>query len=322
MVKRLNFCFFGSSDYSIPVLRNIIKKYKAEIVFTLPSKPKGRGYKLEPNIVYSFALKNKLPVLEINTFENFNFQFDFGVIAGFGKIIPSSIFQNFKKGILNIHPSLLPKYRGPDPIRATILNGDKETGVTIILIDELADHGPIIAQKKITLTLKETYKELEEKLGILGGQLFNEIIEDYLLGKIKPIPQNDYEAIYTHKIRKEDGLLTIKENYEIWERKIRAFNPWPGTYIYLKFKNKNEIKYLKIFSIEKLKQNEINPDLKEIKIGNFYQFRNYLGLRIIDAYILIKELQLQDRKKMNSREFLNGYTLGSFEIYEPNSNTK
>lgn len=321
MTKRLNFCFFGSSDFSVPVLRNILKKYKPEVVFTLPAKPKGRGQKLEPNIVYSFALKNKLPVLEIENFENFNFKFKFGVIAGFSKIIPKEIFQNFEKGILNIHPSLLPKYRGPNPIRETILNGDKETGVTIILIDELIDHGPIIAQKKIFLTQKETYKELEERLGILGGQLFNEIIEKYLEGKINPIFQDDSLATYTKKLSKEDGLLRLEENYEIWNRKIRALNPWPGTYIFIKLKN--EIKILKIFSIRKLKEGDIKRDLaNKLKIGDFFAWKNSLCLKICDGYVLIEELQLQDRKKMNSREFLNGYPIGSFSFYEFNSNTK
>lgn len=320
MRKKLNFCFFGSSDFSIPVLRNILKKYKPEVVFTLPAKPKGRGQKKEPNIVYSYALKEKLPVLEIESFENFKFNFKFGVIAGFGKIIPSEIFKNFEKGILNIHPSLLPKYRGANPIREAILNGDKETGVTIILIDELIDHGPILAQKKLELKGKESYKELEEKLGILGGQLFNEIIESYLSGSLKPFPQNEKEATYTRKISKEDGHLKINESYDLWDKKIRALNPWPGTYLFIKIKD--EVKILKIFTIKKIREGDLPKDLHQLKIGSFFSFKNYLGIKIVDAFVLIEELQLQDKKKMNSREFLNGYKLGTFEIYEETSKTK
>lgn len=320
MKKRLNFCFFGSSDFSIPVLRNILKKYKPEIVFTLPAKPRGRGQKKELNIVYSFALKEKIPVLEIESFENFKFNFDFGVIAGFGKIIPAEIFNKFEKGILNIHPSLLPKYRGANPLREVILNGDKESGVTIILIDELVDHGPILAQKKIDLKGDETYKELEEKLGILGGQLFNEIIEPYLKGDLKPYPQNEMMASYTRKIFKEDGLLKVNEPYKLWDRKIRALNPWPGTYILIKIKNEKRI--LKIFSIKRLKEGELTKDFHRLKVGSFFRFRNFLCLRLIDSFILLEELQLQDRKKMSSKEFLNGYKLGTFEIYEENEKTK
>jgi len=310
MTKRLNFCFWGSSNFSIYVLRNVLKKYKPEIIFTLPAKPKGRGYKLEPNVVFSYALKEKLPVIEIKDFNNFNFEFEFGLLAGFGKIIPKEAIEKFKKGIINVHPSLLPKYRGPNPIREVILNGEKETGVTLFLVDELVDHGPLIAQEKIYLKGNETYLELEEKLGILGGKLFNETIEKYLNGEIEPIKQDEVLATYTRKIDKEDGKLTLNDDYITWDRKIRALNPWPGTFIEIKLKEEDKI--LKIFSIEKI--NEKDLKIKNIKIGNFFQYKNYLGLRLKDAYIFIKELQLQDRKKMSSKEFINGYKLGTFTM--------
>jgi len=310
MTKRLNFCFWGSSNFSIYVLRNVLKKYKPEIIFTLPAKPKGRGYKLEPNVVFSYALKEKLPVIEIKDFNNFNFEFEFGLLAGFGKIIPKEAIEKFKKGIINVHPSLLPKYRGPNPIREVILNGEKETGVTLFLVDELVDHGPLIVQEKIYLKGNETYLELEEKLGILGGKLFNETIEKYLNGEIEPIKQDEVLATYTRKIDKEDGKLTLNDDYITWDRKIRALNPWPGTFIEIKLKEEDKI--LKIFSIEKI--NEKDLKIKNIKIGNFFQYKNYLGLRLKDAYIFIKELQLQDRKKMSSKEFINGYKLGTFTM--------
>jgi len=312
MTKKLNFCFFGSSNFSVYVLRNVIKKYKPELIFTLPAKPKGRGYKLEPNVVYSYALKEKLPVLEIKDFGEFNFNFEFGLLAAFGKIIPKDVLNKFKKGIINVHPSLLPKYRGPNPIREAILNGDKETGVTLFLLDEFVDHGPILAQEKIELNGNETYLQLEEKLGILGGQLFNKTIEKYLAGEINPLPQDDSLAIYTRKINKEDGKLDINEDYVIWDRKIRALNPWPGTYIEIIIKN--EIKILKIYSIEKINEKNLKEDIRKINIGEFFQHKNELGLRLKDSFILIKELQLQDRKRMNSKEFLNGYRLGTFKL--------
>jgi methionyl-tRNA formyltransferase len=317
MVKKLNFCFFGSSDFSVYVLKNILKKYKPEIVFTLPAKRKGRGMKLEPNIVFSYALKEKLPVIEIESFENFNYRFLFGVVAGFGKIIPKNIFNNFEKGLIGIHPSLLPKYRGANPIREVILNGEKETGVTIFLLDELVDHGPIIKSEKYILKGNENYKELEKELGILGGKVFNEIIEKYLNNEIVLKEQDEKEATFTKKIEKEDGLLNINDDYILWERKIRALNPWPGTFIYLRFLKNNERKILKIFDVEKIDEKEIlslkiNPE--KIRLGEFFQFKNYLALKIKDSFVLIKELQLENKKKMSSREFLNGYKIGSFVL--------
>jgi methionyl-tRNA formyltransferase len=317
MVKKLNFCFFGSSDFSVYVLKNILKKYKPEIVFTLPAKRKGRGMKLEPNVVFSYALKEKLPVIEIESFENFNYRFLFGVVAGFGKIIPKNIFNNFEKGLIGIHPSLLPKYRGANPIREVILNGEKETGVTIFLLDEFVDHGPIIKSEKYILKGNENYKELEKELGILGGKVFNEIIEKYLNNEIVLKEQDEKEATFTKKIGKEDGLLNINDDYILWERKIRALNPWPGTFIYLRFLKNNERKILKIFDIEKIDEKEIlslkiNPE--KIKLGEFFQFKNYLALKIKGSFVLIKELQLENKKKMSSREFLNGYKIGSFVL--------
>lgn len=310
MTKKLDFCFFGSSNFSLYCLREIIKKFLPSLVITLPPKRKGRGLKLEPNIVYSFCLKNKLPVIDLKDWSNFNLNFEFGLIAGFGKIIPKEIFSNFKKGILNIHPSLLPKYRGANPIRETILNGDSITGITIILIDELVDHGPIVFQKEITLNGKENYLELEEKIGKLGGQSFNEIIEDYLENKIKLKEQNHSLATFTKKITKEDGRLTIFDNFLTWDRKIRALNPWPGTYLVILLRGEEKI--LKIFKIEKL--SKFDKDLEKLKIGEFFRYQNELGLKIEDSLILIKELQVQDRKKMSSKEFLNGYKLEWLKI--------
>jgi len=312
MVKKIDFCFLGSSRFSLFCFKKILKKFSPSLVITLPAKPQKRGLKIEPNIIYSFCLKNKLPVIELKDWSLLKtVQFKFGVIAGFGKIIPSEIFNQFEKGLLNIHPSLLPQYRGPNPIREVILNGDNKTGVTIILTDELVDHGPIIAQKDLLLSQTETYLELEEKLGYLGGELFNDIILDYLADKILPQEQNHSLATFTKKITKNDGLLEVENNFLTWDRKIRALNPWPGTF--LKIKLRGEEKILKIFKIEKLPLNA-HDNFSKINLGDFFRFKNELGLKISDALIIIKELQLQDRKKMSSKEFLNGYRLEWLKI--------
>lgn len=306
MKKILPIIFFGSSEFSVYVLKEFIKKYKPVLVVTLKAKPAGRGLKISLNPVYSFCLKEKLNVVEFENWEKLKEDLRLvkplaGVIAGFSKIIPKEIINLFPNGILNVHPSILPKYRGPNPIREVILNNEKQTGVTLFLIDELVDHGPIVAQKFLPLFGNETYKELEEKLGKLGGEILVERIESYLEGKEILIPQNEKLATYTKKVEKEDGLLDLKSDYETWDRKIRALNPWPGTFI------KINDKLLKIFSIEKLKEGDLAQEILKTEIGNFFTFKNELGLRLNKAFIFLKEVQLEGRKKMSGKEFLNGF---------------
>jgi methionyl-tRNA formyltransferase len=330
-MKTLPIIFFGSSEFSVYVLKEFLKEYRPFLVLTLKGKPKGRGLKIQPNVVFEFCLKEKLNVIEFENWENFKNSLNLikptaGVIAGFGKIIPKEIIDSFPKGILNVHPSLLPKYRGPNPIREVILNGEKETGITIFLIDELVDHGPILKQEKIELSGNENYLELEEKLGKLGGKVLREIIIDYLDGKIKAVPQDESQATYTKKISKEDGFLSFDENYEIWQRKIRAFNPWPSTYIKIhpapeqstvRGNNQKESSHispptsnfylLKIFKIEKLDEKSLPKEILKKNVGEFFEMKNDLGLRLKDAFVILKEVQLEGRKKMSGREFLIGF---------------
>jgi methionyl-tRNA formyltransferase len=350
-MKTLPIIFFGSSEFSVYVLKEFLKEYRPVLVVTLKGKPKGRGLKLQPNVVFDFCLKEKLNVIEFENWDNFKNSLNLikpitGIIAGFGKIIPKEIIDSFPKGILNVHPSLLPKYRGPNPIREVILNGEKETGVTIFLLDELVDHGSILKQEKIDLFGNETYLELEEKLGKLGGKVLREIIIDYLYGKIKAIPQDESKATYTKKISKEDGSLSFDEVYEIWQRKIRALNPWPSTYIKIRpapesytreeldigfrtvlrsgsgqstvrgnhQKESSHISpstsnfyLLKIFKIEKLDEKSLPKEILKKNVGEFFEIKNDLGLRLKDAFVILQEVQLEGRKKMSGREFLNGF---------------
>lgn len=314
MTKSLPLIFFGSNNFSIYVLKEFLKKYKPLLVATLPPKPAGRKLKIQPNPVYLFCLKEKLNVVEIGKKDS-SYNWDTfakdlelikpetGVIASFGKIIPKKIIELFPKGILNLHPSLLPRHRGPNPIRETIIQGDSQTGITLFIIDELVDHGPILVQETTNLNNRETYLELEEKLGRLGGKILNEKIEDYLADKIIPQPQDETLATYTSKIEKENGLLSLEDNFLNWDRKIRAYNPWPGTFIYLQPSQK----LLKIFSIEKLKEGDLPREILKTKVGNFFVFKNELGLHLNDAFILLKEVQLESKKKMSGKEFLNGF---------------
>lgn len=305
MSKILKAVFFGSSDFSLYVLKEFLKKYKPVLVLTLKPKPQGRELKINLGNFYKFCLKEKLNIIEFESWEKFkkdieSIKPEVGIIASFGKIIPKEVIDYFPKGILNIHPSLLPKYRGPNPIREAILNGDKTTGITIFIIDELVDHGPILVQKELNIK-EENYLELEEKLAKLGGKVLAEIINDYLNDNLKPIFQDENKATYTRKITKEDGLLFLNDNFENWQKKIRALNPWPGTFIYL------DNKIFKIFQIEKVNEKNLPKEIQKLNPGSFFTFKNELGLRLKDSFIFLKEVQLEGRKKMSGKEFLNGF---------------
>jgi len=230
MNDKLKFLFFGTGDFAVKILdilhqNNLIP----ELIITTPDKPKGRNLKLQPPPVKLWAEKNNIPYT--TDYSRLTTDYNLFIIADYGKIIPKKILDIPKYGALNIHPSLLPKFRGPSPIQSFILSGEKETGVTIILMDEQVDHGPIVAISSLKPQISNLYyKELEEKLAELGGELLIKIIPDWIDGKIKLQEQKHSQATFTEKIAKEDGLINAGDLPEIIERKVRAFTPWPGAY--------------------------------------------------------------------------------------------
>lgn len=204
------------------------------MVITTPDKPQGRHLTLTPppvkiwceenGVKYDQPAKLKEYVLPIKA--------DLALVASYGKILPNSLLDQLPNKFLNIHPSLLPKYRGPAPLQTAIANGDAETGVTLMLVDEQMDHGAILAQE--TLTLKNHWLEdLRDETADLGAKMFLEIVPKWLVGEITPKPQDDSSATYTQKIDKEDGLINLDSDPKINFQKIRAYTPWPGTYFFL-----------------------------------------------------------------------------------------
>lgn len=203
---------------------------------------------------------------------------DLVIVASYGKIIPKKILEIPKYGCLNIHPSLLPKYRGPSPIQTTIFNGDKKTGVTIILMDEKIDHGPILAQQEWEIpNSKITYPELSQKLARLGVKLLIQTIPKWINGEIKPKPQNESKATYTKILKREDGKIDWSKPGREIERQIRAFFPWPGAFFFIRHKGK----ILRV----KILQANISKDNK----------------------LIIKKLQPEGKKAMTFEEFKKGY---------------
>ena len=233
--KDFKFVFFGGEPLAIPVLNKLYENgFIPGLIISNPDKPQGRKLEITSPPTAIWAKEHNIPLSQPEQFDTKEIEghFDFFVVVSYGKIIPQEILDLPKLGTINIHPSLLPLYRGPSPIVSTILNGDKITGVTIIKIDEKMDHGPILAQAKISLSGNESIQDLEKSLAELGSELLIKIIPDFVALKIQEIPQNDAEATYCKKIKKEDGLIDLNDNAEKNYDKFRAYANWPRTFFF------------------------------------------------------------------------------------------
>jgi len=243
------FTFFGTDNFSVIVLEKLLKNgFVPSLIITAPDRPAGRGQQMQSPAVKIWAEENKINflqpeklddglVVEIKNLGNF----DFFVVASYGKIIPDNILQIPKKGALNVHPSLLPMYRGASPVETAILEDNKETGVTIMLMDKEMDHGPILEQEFIDITEWPQKLILEKQLAEIGGELLSQIIPAWFGNEIIEQKQDHSFASFTKKIKKEDGLIEIKDlavDFPKLEKrsvflKVKALNPWPGVYFFV-----------------------------------------------------------------------------------------
>src|SRR3989338_9537289 len=244
---KTDFAFFGTDNFSVGVLDELKKVgFLPTLIITSLDKPKGRGLKITPPPVKLWAIENKIDFLQPEKLdEKFNLEIgnwklEISVVASYGKILPAKILASFPKGTLNVHPSLLPKYRGASPIQAQILNDEKKVGITIILMDEKMDNGPILASLEFPNEILDSIK-LSEKLATEGGKLLAETIPKWLAGEIKPIPQNHSQATFCQKIAKEDGLIDLNNDSRQNFLKIQAFAGWPGAYFFVE-QNRKKIR--------------------------------------------------------------------------------
>lgn len=229
----MKFAFFGTSHIATMVLDELEKSsLLPSRIITLPEQRKGRGLEASETAVAMWAKSRSIPLeYDWATFKKESW--DVAVVVDYGKILPTELINIPTHGFLNVHPSLLPKLRGASPMRSAILNDEKETGVSIIRIDEMMDHGDIIAQKKVSVPnwpIKNS--ELEKLLVPLGGALLAQILPEYVAGNIEPMRQNHDVATYATKFTKEDGHLDLKDDAYRNLLKIKAFEGWPSTYAY------------------------------------------------------------------------------------------
>ncbi len=286
MNNTINFIFFGSSPISVSAL-NALKSHGLlpVLVVTQPDKPQGRHLTLVPSPVKLWAIENNIPVstpVKIRT-EEFSEELKkynaiAAVLVSYGKIIPQNILDLFPKGILNLHPSMLPKLRGPSPIEGAILNDMKdEVGVTVMLLDKEMDHGPLLAQKEISIkTWIPKKSELYDLLSKEGGELLAETFEKWVAGKITPIEQDHSKATYCEIIKKSDGQIDLNADGYKNLLKVRAYEGWPGTYFF------------------------ITHDGREMRV-------KIADADFVDGKFEIKKVVPEGKREMDYADFLRGY---------------
>jgi len=259
--NNIKIAFFGNSEFSLIVLKELKKNgIVPELIVTTADKPQGRKMILTPTPTKVWAGDNSIECVEPQKLQDENFiekikKYNLYIVASYGKIIPKNIIDLPKYKVLNIHPSLLPKYRGPSPLQTQILNDEKNVGVSVMLIDEKEDHGPILAQSKIDIALWPVgFFEFQETLAKAGSKLLAEILPDYLSDKIKAKVQNESEVTHTKKVVKADGLINLLTNPYNNYLKTLAFEEWPKTFFEIE---KNHKKVKVIIAEAKWKENNL-----------------------------------------------------------------
>jgi len=301
----MNVYFFGTPEFAVPVLKIIASDpfFNIQKVVTQPDKPGNRN-KLTPPPVKTAAKELLLPISQPEKIDAALIQEitdaapDAIIVVAYGGLIPKELLNLPKYGCINIHPSLLPKYRGASPIQEALLNGDTETGIAFMVLDEGLDDGDILLIKRLPIEESETLEQLNSRLSQTSAALLPFVLRDYQQGTLRPIPQEHSKATMCKKIKKEDGLLTPKtQTAQEIINKIRALNPWPGTFIKIKDKT------LKILEAEIIPaQTEDTPAPGSItKLDK----RRFI-IQTAQGTILPKKVQLEGKKPQTAQEFLNG----------------
>ena len=299
--------FMGTPDFAVASLDALIKNPFLNVVavYTQPDKYRGRKAQLTYSPVKVKAMEFNIPVytpVKIREPENIEqlreIAPDIIVVAAFGQILPKEILELPKYGCVNVHASLLPKYRGASPIQRVILDGEPETGVTIMQMAQGLDTGDMLARVKTKILPTDTGESLHDRLAELSGPLLIRTLDAIEAGEVRPEPQNDAESCYAGMIRKEDGLLDFSQSAAALERAVRAYDPWPGTYTYI-----NGLQ-LSILRAKVLPGNTVKTPGTVTSITN-----SGINIQTGDGILTITELKLQGKKAMPVRDFLNGNRL-------------
>lgn len=289
----------GSPDFALPILRALADRYDVVGVGTQPDRASGRGRELKAPPVKKLALELGIPVMQPEKLRQPEAMEQLQgwhpaliVVAAFGQILRKDVLELPRYGCINVHASLLPRWRGAAPINAAILHGDEQTGVTIMKMDVGLDTGPMLSQRSIRLTQADTAGSVFEKLSTLGADLLIETLPQYLSGELEPIPQPEEGVTYAPMLKKEEGKLNFNQDAHELERRVRAFNPWPGAFM--------------DFDGMLLKVHRARVETGEASVGQRLIVQNQPAIGARGGLLLLEEVQPAGKKSMSGRSFLAG----------------
>ncbi len=306
----------GTPDFSVGALEALVAAgHQVVLVVTQPDKPKGRGKEMQMTPVKECALKHNIPVFQpvkvkdaeaVETLRSYGA--DVFIVAAFGQIVSEEILTMPKYGCINIHASLLPKYRGAGPIQWAILNGEKETGITIMQMDKGIDTGDMLLQRVVPIDEKETGDSLHDKLARVGAELIVEALPKIEAGEITPVKQNDAESCYAKMLQKSMGRIDWEKDAPQIERMVRGLNSWPSAYTTYHGKN------LKIWESSVCEEDKLpekaNPGMiTAVEKDAFY-------VQTGEKTLKVTSVQLEGKKKMAVKEFLLGCQMKAEEVLD------
>jgi len=299
--------FMGTPEFAVPPLEHLIlNKYEVAAVYTQPDRPAGRGRSPVPPPLKRAALGLKLEVVQPVSLKSewvlaqlAGFHPDFIVVAAYGQILPQGVLDIPRYGCINVHPSLLPRYRGASPVAAAILAGDEFTGVSIMLLDKGLDTGPVLARAQIPVSVRDTTGSLTAKLSQIGARLLQDVLSRWLRGELTPQPQNEAEATYSSVINKGEGDIDWHLSaIDIW-RRVRAFQPWPGCYTRWRGRRLEIFEALPLPEKSTLEAGQVvAPTIEGSKAA--------FGVCTADGILGVCQVQLEGKRAMSAAEFLRG----------------
>lgn len=303
--------FMGTPDFSAVVLEKLNSVYPVSAVVTGLDKPVGRGYNLAPSPLKVKAIELGIPVLQYAKVSREGLddiralEPDIIVTAAFGQILSDAFLAIPKFAVLNVHASLLPKYRGSSPIQWSIINGDEKTGITIMKTVKAVDAGDVLLEKETEIGKKETAGELFDRLAILGGEAIVEAISLVESGKATFTPQDESKVTHCSMINKGDGLVDFSKSAKEIDCFVRGMTPWPSAYTHIGEKT------LKIFDVEKVELSDLqksNDQFENAKFGEVVLADKNHGLivKVADGFIRLHVIQLEGSKRMDDTQFLLG----------------